>query len=168
MYFLTSSSKWKWAATENHVLCLFQTENCSLCSVAHLVNLHFTVILNGNMSRYEGRMANLKTMKSQVAAAVVTNLHKLAVLLVSGSTLSGVQTLAVWVLFHPRTEPHLQNASWVYPEKSVFHRVTLPSAKSTWLACYLSASCCRLSMRITCCSCVALLPTGVISKSYCM
>lgn len=76
------------------MLRLIQTENCSLCSMAHSVNVHFTVILNGNMSRYEGRMANLKTMKSQVAA-LVTNLHKLAVLLVSGSTLSGVQTLGV-------------------------------------------------------------------------
>jgi len=64
------------------VLHLVQTENCSHCSVAHSVNIHFTVILNGNMSRYERRMANLKTMKSQVAALVVTNLHKLAVLLV--------------------------------------------------------------------------------------
>lgn len=74
------------------MLCFFQTENCSLCSVAHSVNIHFTVILNGNMSRYEGRMANLKTMKSQVAALVVTNLHRLAALLVSGFTLSGLQT----------------------------------------------------------------------------
>jgi hypothetical protein len=74
------------------VLCLFQTENCSLCSVAHSINIHFTVILNENMSKYEGRMAVLKTMKSQVAALVVTNLHNLAVLLVLGSTLCGVQT----------------------------------------------------------------------------
>lgn len=77
------------------MLHLFQTENCSLCSVAHSANVHFKVILNGNVSRYEGRMANLKTMKSQVAAAVVTNLHRLAALLVSGSTLSGVQTCGV-------------------------------------------------------------------------
>jgi len=39
-------------------------------------------------------MVNLKTVKSQVAA-LVTNLHKLAVLVVSGSTLSGVQTRGV-------------------------------------------------------------------------
>jgi hypothetical protein len=77
------------------VLCLFQTENCSLCSVSQSVNIHFTVILNGNMSRYGGKMANLNTMKSQVAAVVLTNLHKLAALLVSGSALSGVQTRGV-------------------------------------------------------------------------
>lgn len=53
-------------------------------------------------------MGNLKTMKSQVAALVVTNLHKLAALLVLGSTLSGVQTQ---VLFHPSAELHLRNAS---------------------------------------------------------
>jgi hypothetical protein len=77
------------------VLHFFQAENCSLCSVAHSANVHFTVILNGNMSRCEGRMADLKTMKSQVAAAVVTNLHRLPALLVSGSTLSGVHTCGV-------------------------------------------------------------------------